>query len=36
MVATLGENSEFSQVDINNVNSLEAALSGAYEILLNS
>ncbi|GMN26179.1 hypothetical protein TIFTF001_001209 [Ficus carica] len=27
MVATLGENSEFSQVDINNANSLEAALS---------
>lgn len=29
MVATLGENSEFSEVDINNVKSLEAALTGS-------
>lgn len=28
MVATLGRNSEFSEVDINNVKSLEAALKG--------
>lgn len=33
MVATLGGNSEFSEVDINNANSLEAVLSGSWILL---
>lgn len=33
MVATLGGNSEFSEVDVTNVKSLEAALTGAQILL---
>lgn len=34
MVDKLGEKSEFSEVDIDNVKSLESALAGAYILLI--